>query len=56
MLFYTNANAAVVLYFVVIKQTHPFAVQIRDVSDVACVPYRNLHSAANESLGPCSLQ
>ena len=34
---YTIANAAVLLYFVVIMQTHQFAVQIRDVSDVACL-------------------
>jgi hypothetical protein len=43
-------------YFAVIVQTHPFAVPIRDVSDVACVPHRNQYGVADESLGSCHLQ
>ena len=56
MLSYTTANAAVLLYYVMIMQIQPFAVPIRGVSDVACVPHRNQYGVADESLESCHLQ
>jgi hypothetical protein len=50
------ANAAVLLYYVVIMQIEPFAVPVRGVSDIACVPHTNQYSVADESLGSCHLK